>query len=149
MHLRAKVKEVSTPKFYFFDCGIVRALRNELHQDLREDRGFLLETFVFNELQAYASYSRLNYEFYYWATPGKTEVDFVICQGKKMWALEVKASRNWKKEFNHGLLSISDSKKIKSCFGVYLGSENLKIDQIKIFSVKEFCRKLHSGELFD
>lgn len=23
IHLKAKIKEVSTPKFYFFDCGVV------------------------------------------------------------------------------------------------------------------------------
>lgn len=52
IHLKAKVKEVSTPKFYFFDCGVVRALRNELGEKISEsERGYLLETFILNEVQ--------------------------------------------------------------------------------------------------
>jgi predicted AAA+ superfamily ATPase len=55
---RAKVKEVSHPKFYFFDCGVLRATQKLLRDDpSNEERGFLFETLIFNELNAYISYS--------------------------------------------------------------------------------------------
>ncbi len=39
--LKAKIKEVSTPKFYFFDCGVVRALQNNFDEVLGADKGYL------------------------------------------------------------------------------------------------------------
>jgi predicted AAA+ superfamily ATPase len=148
IHLKAKVKEISTPKFYFFDCGVVRAIRNDLDETLAEDKGALFETFILNELRAYSSYHRKDWEIYYWGTPSGTEVDFVICKGKKKWALEVKASRTWKKEFNKGLHSIADSKKIEGLFGVYLGKDKHKTENVTALPVEEFCRQLHSGKIF-
>ena len=39
---RAKVKETAHPKFYFFDCGVIRAIQKKLHDKIsNEERGIL------------------------------------------------------------------------------------------------------------
>jgi predicted AAA+ superfamily ATPase len=49
---KVRIKEVAHPKFYFFDSGVVRALRGQLRDALEAlDKGYLLETLVLNELR--------------------------------------------------------------------------------------------------
>lgn len=144
IHLNAKVKEVNTPKFYFFDCGVVRALRHDLEETLGEEKGFLLETLIFNEMRAYSSYFSKQLEFFYWATPSRTEVDFIVCKGKTKIGIEVKCSRTWKKEFNTGLHSAAVSRKLDRLIGVYLGSDPLVSEDVEVFPAKVFLDQLFS-----
>ena len=139
IHLKAKVKEVAAPKFYFFDCGVVRALRNELGESLGEQAGYLLETLLLNEIRAYSSYRNLNLQIHYWGTPSGTEVDFIICKGRKKVAVEVKSSRRWDKKFNKGLHSCASSNQIDKLTGVYQGPGRLKLEDVDVFPVKDFC----------
>ncbi len=146
LHLRAKVKEVSSPKFYFFDCGVVRALSNELSEPLGAS-GFLLETFMLNELRAYSSYARADWDFHYWGTPSANEVDFIIVEGRRKIGIEVKSSRSWKREFSKGLNVLLTEKKIDRAVAVYTGMRRLKDGAIDVFPVDDFCRYLQSGKL--
>lgn len=80
---RAKVKEVQHPKFYWFDCGVNRALSRRLRESLDgAERGHLLETLVFHELRAHMSYSNCGGTLSYYRTPSGTEVDFIWSRGK-------------------------------------------------------------------
>jgi uncharacterized protein len=148
IHLKAKVKEVVTPKFYFFDCGITRAIRSELTDPLGGSAGFLLETFVLNELRAYSSYFNKNYEFNYWATPSGTEVDFIVSRGKSKWAIEVKTSKRWDLKFNKGLHSAAASHQLDRLIGVYQGEHRLKLEDIDVYPIQDFCKELFAGRLF-
>ena len=84
IQLKAKVKEVATPKFYFFDCGVVRALRQELRQPLGLQKGLLLENLILNELKMFSNYRSIGWQIYYWGVPSGGEVDFIINLGKKI-----------------------------------------------------------------
>ncbi len=146
LHLRAKIKEVSSPKFYFFDCGVVRALRNELREELGDGKGYLLETFVLSELRAHSNYKQLGWEFYYWGTPSGNEVDFIIARGKQKIGLEVKSSRIWRNAFSKGLRVLLEEKKIDRAFGIYLGNNRLRDSGIDVLPLARFCELLHSGK---
>lgn len=147
IHLKAKVKEVLTPKFYFFDCGVVRAIRGEVEDPLGDSAGYLLETFILNELRAYSSYYRKNYEFNYWATPSRSEVDFIVSKGKSKWAIEVKSAKRWDPKLNKGLHSAAASRQLDRLIGVYLGDHRLKFEDVDVYPVKDFCRELFEGRL--
>jgi predicted AAA+ superfamily ATPase len=147
IHLKAKVKEVISPKFYFFDCGVVRAIRGDLGDALGMEAGYLLETFVLNELRAYSSYCGKNLSIYYWGTPSGSEVDFIVCKGKSKWAIEIKSAKRWDSKFNKGLHSAAQSRQIDHLIGVYLGTDRLKIDDVEVFPLSEFCKNLFSGQL--
>jgi len=147
IHLGAKVKEVSTPKFYLFDCGVTRALRQELRDSLSEEKGLLLETMIVSELKAYIRYTQQSWELYYWATPSGNEVDFIISASKKKIGIEVKSSKTWKPEFSKGLSLLLSEKKIAKAIGIYLGKERLLINGIMIYPIQDFLLTLSKGEI--
>ena len=147
IHLKAKVKEVATPKFYFFDCGVVRALRQDLRHPIGPERGFLLENLILNEIRAASSYFSLAFEIHYWGVPSGNEVDFIISDGRRKIGIEIKASKNWKSEFSKGLNVLLAEKKIDRAIGIYSGNENLKNNKIEIYPVEKFLKILWNKQL--
>lgn len=147
IHLRAKVKEVSTPKFYFFDCGVVEALSGEIGEPLGDRAGGLFETLVFNELRAYSEFSKKHFEIYYWGTPSDNEVDFILIKGKKAVGVEVKYSKKWKPEFSKGLDVLLSARKIQKAYVVYRGEHEEVYGDILAIPFKDFCSKLYEDKI--
>jgi len=87
-------RKKSRPKFYFFDCGVIRALQNRLIDDPTPDeRGFLFETWMVNELSRLNDYNGFPHEFSFWRDRND-EVDIVISKGgKPCLAIECKSGR--------------------------------------------------------
>lgn len=149
LRARAKVKEKYNPKYYYFDCGVVRGLAGNLSNEPESTQiGYLFETFILNELRAYLSYNNSTAKIFYWGTPSKNEVDFIIEQGKTRVALELKTSKHWKSDFNFGLKTLSAEKKVTYIYGIYDGERELISDSIKVFPVKAFLKRLWSGHFF-
>lgn len=92
-----------SPKVYFVDVG----LRNHLVGDLsrfehRGDRGPLLENHLFSELwKALPFASSLRW----WRTRSGAEVDFVLSEGDRRVAVEVKAARMTRPKLSRGARS--------------------------------------------
>lgn len=147
--LKAKIKEVATPKFYFFDPGVVRGLSLTLDEDLGSQKGYLLETYVLHELQSHADYSGERLSFHYWATPSDNEVDFIVSKGKSVVGIEVKSSQRWDLDFNRGLNTLLEGGKIKKAFGVYLGNEKQKKGKVTVLPAHTFSQFLYKGGLFN
>ena len=85
-----------SPKFYFFDCGVLNAVRGELQTELKPGSyryGKLFETFVVNELIRANDYVETGYRFYYWRTSTGLEVDLVLSRGPQdaPKAIEIKS----------------------------------------------------------
>ncbi|MBU1922627.1 ATP-binding protein, partial [Patescibacteria group bacterium] len=71
-------RKKARPKFYFFDCGVVRALQNRLvDPPTQHERGFLFETFFYNELKRVRDYYEKSYELSFWRE-GKNEIDILV-----------------------------------------------------------------------
>lgn len=71
-------RKKARPKFYFFDCGVVRALQNRLiDPPTPQERGFLFETFFYNELKRMRDYHEKPYELSFWRE-GKNEIDILV-----------------------------------------------------------------------
>lgn len=80
----------STPKVFFIDNGVRNAVLGRFAPlDRRDDRGPLLENWVFGELAKVAH--PLLEEIGYWRTRSGAEVDFVWQRGPRIVAVEVKA----------------------------------------------------------
>lgn len=74
-------------KLYFLDLGLRNTVINNFTDfDSRDDRGKLMENFVFRELVTNFEEYRINY----WRTSGKAEVDFVLSKGGNLVPIEVK-----------------------------------------------------------
>lgn len=146
--LRAKVKEISHPKYYFFDCGVQRTLLGELRNPAsREDLGHLFEAFVLNEIRLLTSYLGIGAEMSYWRTEAGNEVDLIWSRGRKRIGFEIKHSDNWKPGFNSGLETLLDEKKIEKGFGIYMGPRALKQGNILILPYREALQKIRDGEI--
>lgn len=71
-------RKKARPKFYFFDCGVVRALQNRLvDPPTPREKGFLFETFFYNELKRLRDYHEKPYELSFWRE-GKHEIDILV-----------------------------------------------------------------------
>lgn len=145
---RAKVKEVSHPKFFFFDAGVTRAIQNRLHEPLESsERGPLLETLVLHELRSWINMSGCGGELAYWRTPSQSEIDFIWTRGRKTVGIEVKAAQVWKREYGGTLNQLSHEKRLQECFGVYLGNARLKDHAVHVLPIKEFMKDIAHGKL--
>lgn len=146
---RAKIKEVSHPKFYFFDCGVIRSIQKLLRDKISEsERGILFESLVMHELNAHISYSGIGGDLFYWRTPDGNEIDFIWKRASKIIALEVKSSTRWKDDYNTGFKSLLSSKiKTTACYGIYTGHEILKKEFGLVLPWQEFLKRLYAGEI--
>jgi len=145
---RAKIKEVGTPKFYWFDSGVLHAAAQGFKQPLpKEWRGILLEHWIYHELISYLHYGQKKGALSYWGTPGKSEIDFLWWYGDTHVAIEVKASERFRPEYLNGILSFSDGKKLRSSWVVYLGNKELRVGSTKVLPVFSFLKKLYAGEI--
>ena len=144
----AKVKEIAHPKFFLFDCGVVRALSRRLREPLdAAERGTLLETLIFHELRAQIAYSDCGGELSYYRTPSGTEIDFVWVRGGTAIGIEVKASARWRTEYGRALTELHGSGTVTACFGVYLGAVPLQDGPIRILPLSAFLRELTAGHI--
>lgn len=87
----------TAPKLYFFDNGVVNALRGELNSPVRESTGRYGELFegtVIQELCRANDYSELDLKFSYWRTNNDMEVDLILSKGagKPIAAIEIKSA---------------------------------------------------------
>ena len=150
---RLRVKERKHPKLYWFDAGVMRATRGELHPPGERERGALLEGWVGMLLKAYGEPgSSLGLEhdaLYYWApAEGGTEVDFLIQRGKEFTAIEVKAKETLAARDFNGLRTIADLKGIGRRLVVFLGERAFRTEEgIDVLPVREFFDELERKRL--
>jgi len=148
--LKPGVKQVSHPKFYFFDAGVCRALSGRLpFPPLPEEKGALFETWILHEIRAYLSYSDLHYPVYYWSSHDQVEVDVFLETTKGFVAIELKSTLEWQKSFNLGLIRMKEElpRHSVTTIGVYCGKRAMEYEGIQVFPYAEFLKKLWAGEM--
>jgi len=96
----ARKRQTKHPKFYFFDCGIVRAATQTLDDGLSEGSylfGRCFEHLVILEIiKASDIYDRYYHFSYYRVTSGdgtEAEIDLIASKGMRHLAIEIKSSR--------------------------------------------------------
>lgn len=145
---RLKVREVARPKLYFFDPGVVRAIRDQADEPLADtDAGTLLEGIILHELRAAIEYQGLGGEISYWKTPGAKEVDFIWSKGPRRVAVEVKSSRTWRSSYATVVRELLDAGVVTRGVVVYRGSERFKSGAVDGLPVEDFLEMISTGEL--
>ncbi len=89
---------IKSPKLLFTDVGLAAHLAGVKDLALSADeplRGYLLETFVAQNLAAILASHWPEARLHYWHVQGRLEVDFVIEDGRDSLALEIKAATRW------------------------------------------------------
>jgi predicted AAA+ superfamily ATPase len=148
--LKRATKLVAHPKFYFFDAGVARALSARLpYRPTQEEMGAIFETYVLHELRAFLSYTERAYPLYFFRTHDDVEVDVIFEAADGLVALEIKASRTWRGEFDKGFRRIRSELDGVRCIGVYNGERRLQHDDVAVYPYGEFLEALWEERLFE
>ena len=145
---RPKRRVAATPKFYFFDVGVVNRLarRGELHPG-SELFVKAFESWLFHELGAHLGYARSTEELSYWRLAGGAEVDFIV--GDMRVAIEAKAAARIGSRHLKGLRALGkDHPGVGRRIVVCLEPQPLRTDDgIEILPADDFPDQLRSGAL--
>jgi predicted AAA+ superfamily ATPase len=134
---------VNSPKFYYFDVGVYRAIRPRGPLDSSEEiEGAALETLFLQEARAYSDYFDLAYSFYYWRTRDKKEVDFVLYGNNGFLAFEIKRKNNLNAKDFKGLKAFSEDYPEAKLFLLYGGQEHYYENNIEVMPFNEALKKL-------
>ena len=108
---------VASPKFYFFDVGVVNQLiKRSIPQLKGIDAGAAFEHYLFMELWACKGLYYKEFDMHFWRTNGGLEVDFVL--GDAEVAIEVKISDQIKASDIRGLIAFQNEYKPKAAYVV-------------------------------
>jgi len=135
-----KRKSLETAKFYFFDLGVVRVLRQ-----LREipvasaDFGEFFEQYIFMELRAYLDYRFPGTALTYWRSTSGFEVDFLV--GGKI-AIEVKAAEIIHDRHMKGLKALQEEGMIERSIVVCREARPRKKGEVEILPYTLFLEQL-------
>ena len=142
---------VATPKFYFFDVGIVTRLLKRQITELRGiEAGRAFEHYLLMELWAYRGLNEKEYEITFWRTSTGLEVDFILGNGEV--AIEVKISDSIKASDLHGLIAFQKTYRPKRTFVVNTSPRPRKMtlpdgNTIDILPWRAFLQALWKGKI--
>ncbi len=140
---RAKRAIVASPKFYYFDAGVYRAIRPTGPLDSRDEiDGAALETLFLQQVKAINDYFYLNYEIYYWRTTTNVEVDFILYGEHGFYAFEIKRKKNISKQDLKGLLAFKVDYPEAKLYLLYGGNSSYTENGIVIAPYEATLRSL-------
>jgi len=148
---RLRVRERSHPKLYWVDPGLVRAARRHLDAVNADEKGALLEGWLFTVLRAHNRGAALFDEISYWAPAQArlTEVDFLLRRGRDFLAIEVKSSTRFDRTMLSGLQAIGELPRVRRRVLVYLGTQRLKTpDGIEVWPLAVLLSHLADDTLW-
>jgi predicted AAA+ superfamily ATPase len=148
---RLRVRERRHPKLYWADAGVVRATKRRSGPLAAEERGALFEGWVANLLRAYRDYRGLYEEWWYWASGrgASVEVDFLLRRGKRLVAIEAKATSRLAEADFRGLRAVADLAGLRRRILVYTGPRPQRTrDRIEILPAARFADLLARDALF-
>lgn len=97
-HRSVRKQQSQSPKFYFFDIGVMRALQGTLHAPvMKQSYGFgdLFEHFIILEFMRMNSYQKQHAKFFYLRTKDNAEIDLIVeRKGKATLLIEIKSGTN-------------------------------------------------------
>jgi uncharacterized protein len=95
-HKSVRKVQHETPRFYFFDTGVKRALEQQINVPLTPKTtayGNAFEAWFINECMRYNSYYELDFSFSYLRTKDDAEIDLIIeTPQKKTFLIEIKSA---------------------------------------------------------
>jgi predicted AAA+ superfamily ATPase len=146
---RPKRRVIGSPKFYFFDVGVVNQLARRGHiEQGGELFGKAFESWVFHELSAANAYRERYTELSYWRLASGTEVDFVVDDVRI--AIEAKATAKVTSDHVKGLRELRvDHPRVRRRVVVCLEPRRRRTeDGIEILGVPAFLEEIAAGRLF-
>lgn len=140
-----KRKAMATAKFYFFDMGVVKALRRlESISESSQEFGDFFEHFLFLELRAWIDYKKPTRTLHYWRSTSAFEVDFIL-DGKI--AIEAKSSAKVSQKHFKGLKALQEEDCFEKFILVCREKEKRIVDGILVYPWERFLNDLWDGKI--
>ncbi|MEI8301069.1 MAG: AAA family ATPase [Chlamydiota bacterium] len=140
---RAKRATTAHPKFYYFDPGIYRALKQQGFVDSStEAEGAALEGLIAEHLRYWIDFQKEKSELFFWRTQAGLEVDFVVYGEKAFYAFEVKNNKVISSSDLRGLKEFKKDYPEASLAFIYRGKEKLQKDGIPCIPAEDFLKNL-------
>ncbi|MBT6843669.1 MAG: ATP-binding protein [Candidatus Melainabacteria bacterium] len=137
---------VKSPKFYFFDTGVVRTIQGSLSLDLdygTDEFGRCFEHFLIREIILLSSYANKDYSFYFYRTEAGAEVDLIVEKpNEEILAIEIKSNSNPKLKNLRGLKSFQSINPQAKLYCVSLAKHRREESGILILPWREIFAEL-------
>lgn len=135
-YLRSRASRlIKSPKLYLGDSGIACYLAGIEELERESLKGAMFETYVAQNLMGIITARWPRAEMYFWNVQGRHEVDFIIEDGHKCLAIEVKAAERWQDRDVAGLRAfLSATPHCKAAIFAYNGTEVVNLGE-KIWAV--------------
>ena len=130
-HESIRKRQKSNPKFYFFDCGVRRALEKTISIPLQSgtyEFGRAFESFVMNEIYRLQSYAHKDFELSYLRTRDDAEIDLIVERpGSPRALVEIKSSFLVRERDVRHLINLSKDVKnsVSYCFSQEPGRKQI------------------------
>ena len=142
-----KRRVIQSPKFYYFDVGIVNfLLRRRSLLPGSAEFGHAFEHLIMQELIAYIGYSESQHSLSYWRTTSGYEVDAVI--GNANVAIEIKSTEEVHSHHTRGLKAFSEEFPNSRLIIVSMDKYPRRMNEIDVIPAQHFSKMLWNGELF-
>ena len=147
---KLRVRERRRPKLYWADPGLVRAVKRQLGPVAAEERGALLEGWVYGLLRAHSGQQQLYDAIAYWSpTESHAEVDFLVTRDGEHLAIEVKAAARYNTAMLKGLRAIADLPGLARRILIYNGPRHFQTeDGIDVWPLDRFHEALATDRLW-
>jgi predicted AAA+ superfamily ATPase len=142
-----KRRLIQSPKFYYFDVGIVNHLlkRTPLRPGTSE-YGHAMEHLIIQELKAYLGYSHSEKQLTYWHTlDNKYEVDAII--GNAEYAIEVKSSNNASSSDTKGLKAFGEEHPNAKLILISMDEYPKMMNGIEVWPARQFLERLWENRM--
>jgi predicted AAA+ superfamily ATPase len=142
-----KRRVIQSPKFYYFDVGIVNfLLRRRSLLPGSAEFGHAFEHLIMQELIAYIGYSESQHSLSYWRTTSGYEIDAVI--GNANVAIEIKSTEEVHSHHTRGLKAFSEEFPNSRLIIVSMDKYPRRMNEIDVIPAQHFLKMLWNGELF-
>lgn len=133
-HASVRKRQNKKAKFYFFDCGVTRALQNSLELELSPQTpafGDLFEQFVINEFVRLNDYYESRCRFSYLKTKDDVEIDLIVERpGHPITLIEIKSKSSITAHDVKPLLSLAKDIKKSRCYLLSTMTTESEIDGV-------------------
>jgi len=140
-----RTKIVSHPKFYFFDNGVVSALRGELTRELisgTDPYGRAFEHWIVLEAARLLDYCEKEAKMSFFKTTDGAEVDLILESGDKVWAVEIKSSSQPRLSDVRGLRSFMKDHRYSRALCVCQTPRPFAVENIDFLPWEDFLQQL-------
>lgn len=142
-HFSERKKHRLSPKFYFFDTGVLRALQERLRAKLVPasfEYGNYFETWIVNEVRRISSYQRKDLKFSFLRTAKDAEIDLIVeTPRNKIIAVEIKSKPlPTERDFSSGFLAIKALAPKAECLCVCTGDTRRRVETVDVLPFQQF-----------